>query len=81
MSDDTENKTRKPLPTTKRGRASQLPLGTGIGITGMTSGERYLMSGADAQNAKNIIALFEAIKGRKATDEERADVERKLKES
>jgi hypothetical protein len=46
MSDDTENKTRKPLPTTKRGRASQLPLGTGIGITGMTSGERYLMSGA-----------------------------------
>jgi hypothetical protein len=48
-------------------------------MTGMTSGTRYLMSGADAQKAENIVALFEAIKGRKATDEERADVERRLK--
>jgi hypothetical protein len=58
--------TRKLLPTTQLGRPMQLPLGTGMGISGLTSGERYLMSGGDAQKAENIIALFEAINGRKA---------------
>jgi hypothetical protein len=38
------------------------------------------MSGADALKAENIIALFEAIKGRKATPQEIANLERKLKE-
>jgi hypothetical protein len=59
----------------------QVPEGTGFGICGMTSGERYLMSGAEAQKAENIIKMFEVLKGRPATDEERADVERTLKES
>jgi hypothetical protein len=41
---------------------------------------RYLMPGREAMKAENIIKLFEQLKGRPATDEERANVERKLKE-
>jgi hypothetical protein len=55
-----------------------VPEGTGFGISGATSGERFLMSGAESQKAENLIALFEKLAGRAATDEERADVERGL---
>ena len=41
---------------------------------------RYLMSGAEALKAENIIKLFEALKDRKAISDEIANVERKLKE-
>jgi hypothetical protein len=67
------------LAATARGTPMQIAPGTGFGFTGMVSGTRYLMSGADAQKVENIIALFEKIKGRSATDKERANVERKLK--
>jgi hypothetical protein len=70
---------RKTLPSTKWGKPMQIAEGTGVGISGLTSGKRYLMSGADVQKAENIIALFEAIKGRKATAEEIANMERILK--
>jgi len=39
--------------------------------------ERLLMSGADAHTPENILKMFEAIKGRKATPEEIAEFERK----
>jgi hypothetical protein len=74
------------VSSTTRGRPSSMPHGTGFGFFmprplkkpgGIT---RYLMSGADALKAENIIALFEAIKGRKATPQEIANVERRLKE-
>jgi hypothetical protein len=39
--------------------------------------ERFLMSGDEAQQPENILRMFEAIKGRKATPEERAQFERK----
>jgi hypothetical protein len=52
-----------------------IPDGTGFGIVGMMSGERYLMSGADALNPENFIKLFEALKGRKATQEEITNVD------
>jgi hypothetical protein len=39
--------------------------------------ERLLMSRADAQDPRNLIKLFEQIKGRKATPEEIAEFERK----
>ena len=68
MSDDpVKPPARKLLPTTKWGRPMQIPPGTGIGISGLTSSKRYLMSGADAQKAENIIK-FEQLKGRSATD-------------
>jgi hypothetical protein len=66
-------------PKFSRGRKMNIPDGTGFGVVGMMSGERYLMSGADALNPENFIKLFEALKGRKATQEEIANVERKLK--
>ena len=69
----------KQLPTTAYGKPSAVPAGTGFGIIGMESGTRYLMSGAEAQQAENIIALFEQLKGRPATAEERAEVVRNLK--
>jgi len=60
-----------------------VPPGTGFGfyVGGSPPGgiTRYLMSGTDALNPENIIKLFEALKGRKATQEEIANVERKLK--
>jgi hypothetical protein len=34
----------------------------------------FLMSGADAQQTENILKLFEKIKGRPATSEERAEL-------
>jgi hypothetical protein len=62
-----------------------VPSGTGLGFSvggnppgGIT---RYLMSGAEALKAENVIKLFEALKGRKATPEEIASVERDLKEA
>jgi hypothetical protein len=76
---------RKALPTTQRGRPSSTPLGTGFGFfmprpsrksKGIT---RYLMSGADALKVENIVTLFEQLNGRKATPEEIANVERKLR--
>jgi hypothetical protein len=39
--------------------------------------ERILMSGADAQKPENLVKFFEAIKGRKATAQERAQFERR----
>jgi hypothetical protein len=39
--------------------------------------ERFLMSGEEAQKPENILKMFEAIKGRKATPEEMAEFERK----
>jgi hypothetical protein len=69
-------------PKFSRGKKMNVPDGTGFGFGfGGESGgiTRYLMSGADAQKPENIIKLFEAIKGRKATAEEIANVERKLK--
>jgi hypothetical protein len=60
-----------------------VPPGTGFcfGFGGDGGGvTRYLMSGADAQKAANIIKLFEQIKGRKATLEEIENVERTLKD-
>ena len=59
-----------------------VPPGTGFGFGFGGDGggiTRYLMSGADALKAENIIKMFEAIKGRKATTEEIANVERTLK--
>lgn len=60
------------------------PLATGSGfyVGGSPPGgiTRHLMSGAEAMKAENIIKLFEALKGRKATTGEIANVERKLKE-
>jgi hypothetical protein len=53
--------------------------GFGFGFGGDGGVTRYLMSGADAKQAANIIKLFEQIKGRPATAEERAKVERKFK--
>jgi hypothetical protein len=38
--------------------------------------ERFLMSGADAQNPENLVRLFEALKGRSATPEESAELAR-----
>ena len=37
----------------------------------------YLMSGKDALKAENMITLFERIKGRPVTDEERATFEKR----
>jgi hypothetical protein len=39
--------------------------------------QHFLMSGTEAQKPENILRMFEAIKGRKATPEERAKFERK----
>jgi hypothetical protein len=65
------------------GRKMNVPDGTGFGfyVGGNPPGgvTRYLMRGADALKAENIIKLFEALKGRKATPKEIANVERKLK--
>jgi len=36
--------------------------------------ERFLMSGADAQNPENLVRLFEALKGLSATPEESAEL-------
>jgi hypothetical protein len=58
MSDEKQ----KPLPITRWGKPMQIPEGTGIGISGLTSGKRYLMSGREAQKAENIIALFEKMR-------------------
>jgi hypothetical protein len=69
---------RKTLPSTKWGKPMQIPEGTGFG-TGIVSGTRHLMSGREAEQAENIVALFEAIKGRKATTEEIANVHSRLK--
>jgi hypothetical protein len=69
---------RKTLPSTKWGKPMQIPEGTRFG-TGTVSGTRHLMSGREAQQAENIVALFEAIKGRKAMAEEMANVHRRLK--
>jgi hypothetical protein len=70
-------------PKFSRGRKMDIPPGTdfGFSVGGSPPGgiTRYLMSEADALKAKNVIALFEAIKCRKATPEEIANVERKLK--
>jgi hypothetical protein len=79
---------RKVLPTTKWCRPSSVPEVTGFRISGVTSRRpkkadeirRYLMSGAEALKAENIIKLFEALKDRKAISDEIANVERKLKE-
>jgi hypothetical protein len=38
--------------------------------------ERFLMSGADAQNPENHARLFEALKDRSATPEESAELAR-----
>jgi hypothetical protein len=75
---------RKALPTTQRGRPLSAPLGTGFGFfmpipSKMSKGvTRYLMSGADALKVENIVKLFEQLKGRKATPERIANVERQL---
>jgi len=61
---------RKPLPTTQWGKPSQIPSGTGTGL--------FMMRGREAQQPENIIKLFEQLKGRAATDEKRAEVERNL---
>jgi hypothetical protein len=66
-------------PKFSRGRKMNIPDGTGFGIVGMMGGERYLMSGPEAQKTENIIKLFEQIKDRKATPGAIANVERKLK--
>jgi hypothetical protein len=42
---------------------------------------RYLMSGADALKAENIIKLFEQLKGRPATNQEKTNVERIFREA
>jgi hypothetical protein len=57
------------------------PPGTsfGFGFGGDGGITRYLMSGKEAQQAANVIALFEALKGRKATPEEIASVDHELK--
>jgi hypothetical protein len=36
--------------------------------------ERFLMSGREAMDPGNILSLFEKLKGRKATDEEIAEL-------
>jgi hypothetical protein len=66
--------TKKPLSGYNL-RRMNVPDGTGFGFGfgGDGGGARYLMSGADAQKAANIIKLFEQIKSRPATDAERAD--------
>jgi hypothetical protein len=59
-----------------------VPPGTGFrsGLGGDGDGiTRYLMAGHDALQTANIIKLFEQIKGRPATDAERANVARILK--
>jgi hypothetical protein len=38
--------------------------------------ERFLMSGAEAQKSENVLKMFEAIKGRKATRTEILELER-----
>jgi hypothetical protein len=62
-----------------------VPTGAGFGFyvggspsSGIT---QYLMNGADALKAVNIFKLFEAIKGRKATPQEIANMERTLEAS
>jgi hypothetical protein len=70
-------------PKFSRGRKMDIPPGTGFCfyVGGSPPGgiTRYLVSGADGLKAENIIKLFEALKGRKATRTEIANVERKLK--
>jgi hypothetical protein len=39
--------------------------------------KRYLMSGKEAAEPENILRLFEQIKGRAATDEEKAELYQK----
>lgn len=66
-------------PKFSRGRKMHVLDGTGFGfyVDGNPPGgtTRYLMSGKEAQNSTNIIALIEALKGRKATADEISNVE------
>jgi hypothetical protein len=53
---------------------------TSIDMTANTKPKRlqhFLMSGEEAQKPENILKMFEAIKGRKATPEEIAAFKRK----
>jgi hypothetical protein len=40
--------------------------------------DHLLMTGADARKPENILAMFEAIKGRPATSQEIAQLQRKI---
>jgi hypothetical protein len=55
------------------GRAHSGSLGA---VERKNSVERFLMSGKEAQDPRNLIKLFEQIKGRKATPAEVAEFER-----